>query len=377
MRKMKFYERAISFEEGWFVVTRENGERSLVTHRRAREIEAEYRCSLATMDCSRGGMDKGSAYRGHGLYERNGRVECSHYEVDSLINGGIVRIGPVLEIPETIGGMPVTFVERRAFAEEAIETVVIHGRIGRIEEEAFAECRALRELRLANKDTFLGRNAVRGTMLCTNGGFSLGGKLVQVDSAAAGEVSVREGTRVIGEGAFSENATILGVVLPEGVHTIERMAFFECTELRRIALPSSLRRIDEMAFASCYALKEIVFPQRLDVLGAKAFQNCRELESISLPEGVADIEPYTFFLCRSLREVRIPATVRRVGREAFSICPKLERVTIEGAETELEEAWIGVRYDKQPIAIIAPEKSHAMQYCRTHAETVPLIFKPL
>lgn len=116
--------------------------------------------------------------------------------------------------------------------------------------------------------------------------------------------TVREGTRVIGEWAFTDNDDLQEVDLPEGVVMIDTGAFEGCNALQRVEMPDSLLIIGDMAFYYCTELIEVALPPQLYAIGPSAFADCRKLTSIDIPE-----------------------TVRYIGSEAF-------------CNTGLEEVWL-------------------------------------
>ena len=116
--------------------------------------------------------------------------------------------------------------------------------------------------------------------------------------------TVREGTRVIGEWAFTDNDDLQEVDLPEGVVMIDTGAFEGCNALQRVEMPDSLLIIGDMAFYYCTELIEVALPPQLYAIGPSAFADCRKLTSIDIPE-----------------------TVRYIGSEAF-------------CSTGMEEVWL-------------------------------------
>ncbi len=78
-------------------------------------------------------------------------------------------------------------------------------------------------------------------------------------------VTVPDGVRVIGSGAFEKLDTLKKVILPDSVEKIEKRAFAECVKLKKVVLGAETR------------LKKI---------GKKAFLNCRKLNKSFVPDGV-------------------------------------------------------------------------------------------
>lgn len=75
--------------------------------------------------------------------------------------------------------------------------------------------------------------------------------------------------------------------------------------------------IGEGAFRDCTSLQTILLPDSLLVIGDSAFCNCQELTDVALPPHLYAIGPYAFVDCRKLTNIDIPETVRYIGSEAF------------------------------------------------------------
>lgn len=114
------------------------------------------------------------------------------------------------------------------------------------------------------------------------------------EEATAASYTVREGTTIIGEWAFTDNDVLEEVILPKGVVMIDTGAFEGRYNLKRVVLPDSLLVIGEMAFYYCPALEEIVLPFHLYAIGPSAFVDCWKLTSIDIPETVRYIGSEAF-----------------------------------------------------------------------------------
>lgn len=110
---------------------------------------------------------------------------------------------------------------------------------------------------------------------------------MEIEQTAA-HYTVREGTRIIGEGAF-DNQVLRSVVLPDSVVMIGEGAFWDCISLEFVKLPDSLLIIGDNAFRGCAALRHVndmELPSGLVALGSGAFANCRSLYELDVPSSV-------------------------------------------------------------------------------------------
>lgn len=196
---------------------------------------------------------------------------------------------------------------------------------------------------------------------------------VTVPESAAG-VTVK----LIGEGAFRNNAKIVKVTLPSGLISIDRYAFEGCTALSSVdfndglesvndyafrnsgltvlnlpdsvstvgkysfygtkissvKIPASVSRAGKYAFYGCTDLKTIEFCPRMTEIAERMFFNCTALEYVLIPETVTKIGEYAFSSCTSLEKIVIPATVTKVGEGAFVGCDRLTIYAPAGSEAE-------------------------------------------
>lgn len=106
------------------------------------------------------------------------------------------------------------------------------------------------------------------------------------------------------------------VTVPEGIRVIGKGAFKACVSLKKISLPESLHTIMAEAFKGCRKLEDIEIPSKVSYIGDYAFHRCHSLKHISLPPSVEELGDCAFLYCDSLARMAMPG-VRRLGRQAF------------------------------------------------------------
>ena len=136
----------------------------------------------------------------------------------------------------------------------------------------------------------------------------------------------------IGENAFSEDGIgangLQQITLPEGLRTIGVGAFSNCIYLTSVKLPSTITDIRESAFWSCSAMELSSLPQSLETVGDYAFQYCYNLKAIDLPDGCRTVGEEAFEGCLGVRQITLPASLTEIGSGAFTGCPNASvRVT--------------------------------------------------
>ena len=196
-----------------------------------------------------------------------------------------------------------------------------------------------------------------------------GRKLLKVPGELSGAYSVKEGTRIICEGAFSRCYSLSEIVIPSSVTSIGKGAFSCCRSLSEIVIPSSVTSIGDYAFSSCSSLKYIFIPKSViclnvnpfaywngkleclspnfvyedDILFNKdksriiSFRN-QNIKSYVIPSSVTSIGDYAFSDCRSLSEIVIPSSVTSIGDHAFSDCYSLSEIVIPSSVTSIGDS---------------------------------------
>ena len=171
-----------------------------------------------------------------------------------------------------------------------------------------------------------------------------GRKLLKAPGELSGAYSVKEGTRIICDCAFSFCSSLSEIVIPSSVTSIGDRAFSGCDSLSKIVIPSSVTSIGDCAFAGCRSLSEIVIPSSVTSIGDRAFSGCRSLSKIVIPSSVTSIGDSAFYGCRSLSEIVIPSSVTSIGDWAFSGCDSLSEIVIPSSVTSIgHHAFYGCR----------------------------------
>ena len=162
-----------------------------------------------------------------------------------------------------------------------------------------------------------------------------GRKLLEAPGELSGAYSVKEGTRIICDSAFSFCSSLSEIVIPSSVASIGDSAFSWCSSLSEIVIPSSVTSIGDSAFSRCDSLLEIVIPSSVTSIGKGAFSFCDSLSEIVIPSSVTSIGDNAFSSCDSLSEIVIPSSVTSIGDWAFSSCDSLSEIVIPSSVTSI------------------------------------------
>lgn len=356
---------------------------------------------------------------------------------------GFCKIGEVdsageLIIPETLNGMTVTGISKNAFEncteltrvvlpdtvkviEQSafsgctnLEEIVISDNITTIGWSAFANCIMLNDITIPDSVTSVGSNAFYNTAYYNddanweNGILYLDNCLVSAKSDITGELTIKDGTRLMVSSAFKGNKAITKVTFPGSMLTISKEAFRECTNLIEVVLLEGVKEIGEMAFWNCPKLVKITIPASFQKVGSSAFgntrikepyyngtvdqwvsiefehysdnpiyaaktlyingeeiteavisapivkkgafANCKTLEKVILTDSVVEIEEQAFWYTFNLKEINFGKSITKVGRNVFEYCSNIEKVNTTASVNE----WAQIDFyngQSNPISI--------------------------
>lgn len=101
-----------------------------------------------------------------------------------------------------------------------------------------------------------------------------GRKLLKAPGKLSGAYSVKEGTRIICDSAFSNCSSLSYIVIPNSVTSIGDSAFKFCSSLSKVVISDSVTRIGKSAFFYCCSLSYIAIPYSVTSVENIAFGGC-------------------------------------------------------------------------------------------------------
>ncbi len=220
-----------------------------------------------------------------------------------------------------------------------LRKVVIHEGCTTIEHQAFKDCERLNFITLPSTLTYVGNVAFVNTGYYNNAEnwendmLYIGEYLIACRETVVGRSTVKDGTKLIGIGAFYSCGEITEIILPDSLVYINDYAFQECKKLTDIVIPNSVIDVGAGAFDNCGALETVVIPDSVNSIGERAFSMCKSLKNVTLPIGLKEIKGHVFSNCRALETIIIPNSVTSIGEQAFWNCTSLTSITLpEGIE---------------------------------------------
>lgn len=149
-----------------------------------------------------------------------------------------------------------------------------------------------------------------------------------VNQKAITRILLPEGTRKIGNSAFSGCAKIEEIVLPSTLETIDPLAFQGCLAIKRADIPSSISSLSSGVFNGCTALERVTLPESMTAIGDNSFAGCAQLDSIVLPQNLYMIGSGAFNGVILPDSLFIPDEVVAIGNNAFENWASLEYLSI-------------------------------------------------
>ncbi len=239
-----------------------------------------------------------------------------------------------LTIPETIDGKNVVAIGSNfLIGDEKVESVTLPSTIQMIGTGAFQSCTKLKSLNIPASVVSIGEFVFTGCNSLTNinasGNYSFeGGGLYDNEGTllyapCAKTMTIKAGTKKIGDYSFYYNKNITELTIPESVVTIGEGAFGECEALKKLTISGKgLKAVQSYAFANS-GLSYVVLPE--SVLGLGDYVNYGLSDFTLIGKKGSAVETYA-------AENNIPF-VDANGTKAYSIDLKTKNLFItEGTE---------------------------------------------
>lgn len=283
------------------------------------------------------------------------------------------------ELTSVVISEGVTVIEDHAFQNcRALKEISLPSTLKEIGELAFLYCQQLPSITLPKGLTTIGNNAFNGCANLTTLSIPSGVSDFSVGSGTFSECSRLASIQVAADNQFycsvdgvlynKAKTTLLAcpplksgkLEVPSGVTTINPGACEHCELLREVSLPEGLVIIGDKAFISCWfyddGLRKVNIPSTVTEIGDYAFAFCTGLTEFTLPEGLTRIGAYAF-LNPMIESIAIPDTVISIGEEAFWDTVVLEGRRGGNAETYAQQNGLKFSPLDLPPIMATPNRS--------------------
>lgn len=240
-------------------------------------------------------------------------------------------------VPKSVTKVEVTGTDRSQYIPKGafrncgnIQDIIIDGGMN-VFDEAFANCRYLKNLYIPRSISYMGKKLLTGcenleTLTVPFIGTDrndintptsvLGGFFKEVSSMTS--TSTRQYWNANDETKFGyyEIPKTLKNVFVLNQTNIPRGAFQECHFIENVSIVSGAT-INKQAFYNCTALKTVSLPSDLEEIGEEAFAECSDLEVVNIPGSAKDIGKRAFYGARALKTVVMPSSIENIDDAVF------------------------------------------------------------
>lgn len=290
-----------------------------------------------------------------------------------IVNGILIdgsSCGKAVTIPKGVKK-----ISSYAFANaKKLEAVKVQNGVKEIGSYAFEKCSKLKSVQIPKSVNSFGSSAFDETTWLNNmrkkNPLVIVNHVVVDGKSCKGEITIPEGVKVIGEGAFADYyyddldyailPQVTDIVISEGVTEIQSGAFYGCTKLKSIKLPDTINSIGDEAFFGCEVLEDLEIPENslklgenivstdcawtkkqqekssLVIIGNTVVDGTACEGTVEIPEGVTTIGKYAFSGSK-IEHIKIPGSVRKIRERAFSGCEQLKDLEIPEGVMKIEE----------------------------------------
>ena len=271
-----------------------------------------------------------------------------HYGTCHSYSGDIV-------IPEQIDGKTVSAVGKLAFYRSDITSVKLPNTLKLIDDEAFMECRYVKELTIPAFVDSIGKAAFNSwdalesvtiedspNLLRTGSGGSSVMSSMFSDQPLLKKAYMGRNHRSPFYGSMGWEVNLFArshleeITYGDYVTEIQKHELIGCSSLKKVVLSKNIKSIGDIAFDGCAVLNDISIPDAVEEIGYRAFNDCQVMPTQKLPSKLKIIGEEAFRRCFALTSVVIPASVQTIGNYAFSECSGITAFTLEDSPDTIQ-----------------------------------------
>ena len=231
----------------------------------------------------------------------------------------------------------IIYIGEGAFAGTAINRIMLPDTAETVGAAAFSGCTQLESISIGKGCSWIGEGAFSDCTSLTkieiaekNKSFSVKDGCIYYEenqlisaAAAAGQVTVQDGTERILPYAFEGNTAVTSVTLPESVKELDGFAFVNCTGVKKITLPDGLKSIGDNAFSGCTKLAALTIPGSVEAIYGNPFKYCPTLKKIKVAKGNKKYKAVSGMLTSYDKKTLIAAPGKSGSLQLYAKCRKI------------------------------------------------------
>lgn len=236
----------------------------------------------------------------------------------------------------------------------SLENIIVPDGVTSIGSGAFYGCSSLTNITIPNSITSIGSESFKNTGYYNdlnnweNNILYIDNVLICANKKANGDITIKYGTTIIAEYAFSECTNIIHISIPNSMTTINSEAFRGCVGLVSVIISNSVTDIEAYAFEDCNSLKEIKIPVSAKIQRS-SFDGCSNIEKVTLTKGTGTMQDYNYLIPssyqytpwyisrNSMKEIIIEEGIKNIGSYAFCESSNITSIIIPNGVTSIGE----------------------------------------
>lgn len=223
-------------------------------------------------------------------------------------------------------------------------------------ESAFNGCNSLFTLTLSQNVTYIAPDALTGANRLFEI-LNLSGREIDTENTSVKNVySNSSESKIFADDGFifydgDDGYCLIGfenpfgtLLLPESLngqqYMIHEYAFLGLTDAANVILPNGITEINSKWFADNEFLQSVTLPDTVSELAIGAFMYCKFLKRVTLSDTIKRLEQDVFSMCSSLESIVMPHGLEYVSYGVFTGCTSLKNVYYKGSPEEWENIFI-------------------------------------